>query len=184
MFLTRTSEPATEPVTLAEIKAHLGVTISDDDARLTSLLSAARRQAETYTRQSFVTQTWQASFDAFPVGGVLSLSQGPLASVTSVGYVDAAGEAQTFTDFTLDAAANRILLDYDEEWPDTLDTENAVTITYIAGYGAAAAVPEDIKAAICLMVEQLYDRPDVGYAAALQGAISSLLNPHRDMRQL
>lgn len=184
MYLTRTVAPATEPVTLSEAKAHLGVTISDDDTRITSLIVAARETAELYTQRSFITQTWAAKFDAFPTGDIIQLPKGPIQSITSVQYVDEDGETQTFTAYTLDAAGERIILNYDEDWPDTRSIENAVTITYVTGYGAAAAVPDSIKAALKLQVEGLYDRPDAGYATALQGAVDTLLNQFRDMRRV
>jgi uncharacterized phiE125 gp8 family phage protein len=180
MNLSRTSAPATEPVTLAEAKAHLGVTISDDDARIQALITAAREWAESYTRRSFISQTWAAKFDAFPLTDSIRLP-GPLLSITSVGYMDADGEARTFTDYSLDAAGERILLDYAADWPDTRDIENAVTITFIVGY---AAVPESIKAAIKLKVESLYDRPDAAYGMALNSAIMPILSPYRDERRL
>ena len=180
MILTRTVAPATEPVTLIEAKAHLGVTISDDDARIQALITAARERAESYMQKSLVSQTWSAKFDSFPLIDSIRLP-GPLLSITSVGYTDEDGEAQTFTGYTLDAAGGRILLDYEAEWPDTRDIENAVTITFVAGY---TTVPESIKAAIKLQIELMYDRPDVGYASALTSSISSLLGFYRDVRRL
>lgn len=184
MYLTRTVAPATEPVTLTEAKAHLGVTISDDDTRITALIVAARETAENYTQRSFITQTWVAKLDAFPNGDIIELPKGPIQSITSVQYVDEDGDTQTFTEYTLDAAAERIFLNYDEDWPDTRDIENAVTITYVTGYGVAAAVPESIKSALKLKVECLYDRPDEAYAKALNGAADTILGQFSDMRRI
>jgi uncharacterized phiE125 gp8 family phage protein len=182
MITVRTVEPATEPVTLTEAKAHFGVTITDDDTRITSLIVAARQQAEHDTRRSFVTQTWRAKLDGFPAGRAIDLPHGPIQSVTSVQYVDGDGVTQGFTDFTLDADGQRILLDYGESWPSPRAVENAVTITYVAGYGAATAVPEGIKSGIKLLVEIQYDRPDAAYSAALKSAAGSLLGYFRDYR--
>jgi len=180
MILSRTIAPATEPVTLTEAKAHLGVTITDDDVRLNSLITAAREWAESYTGQAFVSQTWAAYFDDFPLGDTIRLP-GPLLSITSVGYVDQDGELQAFADYTLDAAGGRIFLDYDADWPDVRNIENAVTITFVAGY---ETMPESIKSAIKLQVEMLYDRPDTAYSAAINNAIAAVLTPYRDMRRL
>lgn len=184
MILTRTVAPATDPVTLDEAKGHLGVTITDDDSRITSLIKAATEWAESFTWRSLVTQTWTAKLDDFPLQDFIELPKAPIQSITSVAYVDGDGDTQTFTDFTLDASGERILLNYGEDWPDTRDIENAVTITFVAGYGAAAAVPESLKASILLYVEALYDRPDVPYAAALAAARESLVFPYCDMRRL
>ena len=184
MNLSRTSAPATEPVTLAEAKAHLGVTISDDDARIQALIKAAREWVESTTGRALITQTWVAKLDTFPAGDILKLPKPPIQSITSVGYVDTNGDDQTFTGYTLDSIGERIFLKYGEDWPTTQDTENAVTITYVTGYGAAAGVPESIKQAIKLQVEMHYDRPDSGYLAALESVCTALLNPYRDMRRL
>ncbi len=184
MITARTVGPATEPVSLVEAKAHLGVTITDDDARITSLIKGAREWAENDSGRSFITQTWEAKIDAFPLGNIIKLPKTPIQSITSVAYIDTNGDSQTFTDFTLDILGERIYLDYGESWPSTQDIENAVTITYVAGYGAAASVPEPIKQAIKLQIEKMFDRPDAGYLSALGSVCSALLNQYRDMRRL
>ncbi len=184
MNLTRTVAPTTEPVTLAEAKAHLGVTITDDDARIQALITAAREWVENDSGRALITQTWVAKLDAFPAGDILKLPKVPIQSITSVGYVDTNGDDQTFTGYTLDIIGERLYLQYGEDWPSTQSIENAVTITYVSGYGDASDVPESIKQSIKLQVEKAYDRPDVGYLAAPDSVCMALLNPYRDMRRL
>lgn len=65
-----TSAPAGEPITLAEAKLHLRVDVTDDDALITSLISAARMAAETICRRAFVTQSWKVVIDQFPAPGM------------------------------------------------------------------------------------------------------------------
>ncbi len=55
MRATLTVPPAGEPLTLAEAKLHLRVDLSDDDALITALISAAREQAEFLTGQRLIT---------------------------------------------------------------------------------------------------------------------------------
>ena len=68
-------------------------------------------------------------------------------SISSVTYLDADGATQTVAGsvYTLDNADEHgrawVLLQDGEEWPDVGDYGNAVTVTFVAGYGAAAAVP-------------------------------------------
>lgn len=58
--------PAVEPVTLAEMKAFARFTSTAEDELFTSLISAARNEAEAYTRRAFITQQWRMYLDAFP----------------------------------------------------------------------------------------------------------------------
>jgi hypothetical protein len=64
--LTLITPPASEPVTLAEAKAHLRLEIGDDDALVAGLVTAARQHVEDLIAQSLVTQTWQLTLDKFP----------------------------------------------------------------------------------------------------------------------
>lgn len=58
--------PSIEPVTLTEAKDFLRVTGTDDDDLITSLIVAARTNAESYTRRAFITQTWKLLRDEWP----------------------------------------------------------------------------------------------------------------------
>jgi len=81
------TDAASEPVTLAEAKAYARVDISDDDALITALISAARRRVEKETGLALLTQSWVAVLDRWPdsaSGGGLSspwwdgVREGPL----------------------------------------------------------------------------------------------------------
>ena len=66
MSIKITTQPSVEPVTLAEAKLHLRVDIADDDTLITSLIAAARQQAENITRRALCTQSWVLVLDSFP----------------------------------------------------------------------------------------------------------------------
>jgi len=70
--------PADEPVSLADVRAHLRIDDDDtsQDALLNLLISSARRYAELYTGRSFMTQTIRAIADRFP-GGILPPQASP-----------------------------------------------------------------------------------------------------------
>lgn len=161
MGLSLVTAPAEEPVTLAEAKVQCRVDadITADDALITALIVAARERAEHDTGRALVTQTRRYTLDRFPCWG-LKLPRPPLQSVESITYIDTVGAEQT-----LDAAEYRVITDrltglvapvHGGEWPATRATENAVAVTYVAGYGAAAAVPQAIKQWILAAVATLY----------------------------
>lgn len=161
MIYKRTSDAASEPITTTEAKLHLKVDVTDDDTLIDRLIKAARRSCEMYTERSFITQTWKAYGDSFPE--TIELIKGPVISVTSVQYVDSDGVTQTYStdDYTVDIQGDVARIKPVDSWPDIDDIMNAVIVTYQAGYGSASDVPEDIKAAMLLIIGKLYqDRED------------------------
>ena len=165
MSLRRTAGPAVEPVTLDEAKTHLGVTHSDHDALITTLVTAAREQAEHRAQRSLIDQQWTLTLDAFPPE--IRLRMGRVTSVTSITYVDADGNTQSlpgagaYLDDRGDLA-QWLVPAYGEDWPATRDEINAVTVVYRAGEASAAAVPASVKQWILLLVKQWYDAPGAG----------------------
>ena len=61
-FPTVITEPAIEPLTLAEVKLHCRVDYTDDDAMLQAFITAARRRAENYLGRKLISQQVQWSF--------------------------------------------------------------------------------------------------------------------------
>lgn len=190
MALTLISAPAAEPITLAEAKAHCRVDTSDDDTLFAIYIAAARSKAEHITGRRFITQTWKQTLDAWPVGNDVQLLVPPVASISSVTYVDTAGTTQTLasTAYTLDAAtgpAGWLLPADGTEWPDTDDVVNAIAITMVSGYGAAgSAVPSDLRAWMLLTIGYLYAQREAidstGRAAAIpERWCDALLDAHR-----
>ena len=88
--------PVAEPLTLDETRAFLRVEHADDDALITSLITAARLQAEAETRRAFVTQTWRMAFDDWPASGRIDVRPAPLQAVTGARIFDADSNAQAW----------------------------------------------------------------------------------------
>ncbi len=185
MALRRITDAATEPVTLSEAKAHLRVTASDEDALITALITAARTTCENEIRRSLITQTWELTLDQFP--DAIELPYPPIIGITSVEYIDATSGTETTlssASYTLDAKSEPgwLVPAYGYNWPSTRDEINAVTVTYTAGYGNAAAVPEAIKGWIKLMVGHLCENREavvVGASVAKLPFAAGLLDPYR-----
>jgi uncharacterized phiE125 gp8 family phage protein len=157
--------PTVEPITVAEVKQRLGVTHSDLDTDFGAWITEARERAEQITGRALAPQTWEKILDAFPANEI-QLPWPPLTAITWVKYTDTAGTVQTLADtvYTTDSdnEPGWLLLAYDQEWPDTLDTANAVRVRYTCGYANAAAVPASIKSWLHLQVGQAYAHREAG----------------------
>lgn len=161
--LVRTVEPATEPVTLAEAKAHLRVDTDADDAYISSLITVARAYCEERLDTTFITSTWQAKYDNFPLWGII-LPRPPMqAENVTIAYRDEGGSTQSITSgasqFQIDASVipGRAYPLYNDTWPSVRGDENSVTVTWQAGYGDAGSdVPAVVKHAILLLCGAWY----------------------------
>ena len=63
--LVRATEPASNPVTLAEAKLHLRIDNTDDDTLIASLITAATRWAEDYCDRTFCNTQLTMRLDSF-----------------------------------------------------------------------------------------------------------------------
>jgi uncharacterized phiE125 gp8 family phage protein len=184
--LTLVTAPTVEPLQLADAKAHLRVDASHEDALIQRLIVAARRAAETATGRALCTQSWQWTADRWPCRAPITLPKAPVQSVTHVKYVATDGTLTTWSSAEwqadLTSELPRILPAYGYTWPSLRDQMAAVRVEFVAGYGAAAAVPEDIKAAMLLIVGHLFEhREDVADFQVFQvpRAADWLLGPHK-----
>lgn len=159
LTLVQPAAPTEEPVSLAEAKAHLRVTSTDEDTLIGALIVAARQWCESWTGRQFVTATWRLSLDRFPCW-MVELPKPTLQSVSAIVYDAADGVATTLSGSTYrvdaDSEPARITPAYGLIWPVTRWQTSAVRITYVAGYGAAAAVPLAIRQAMLLLVGHWY----------------------------
>lgn len=182
--------PTEEPVTASEAKSHLRVVTTAEDTDIARYIQVARDQVEMITRRALVTQTWELVLQGFPASNTIKLPKAPLQSVTSIKYTSLAGVESTFAanNYLVDTVSQpgQIRLRHDKSWPgDDLQEINGVVIRFVAGYGAAAAVPVWAKQAILLYVGDLYEnREDTLIAQgvsmmALPNGVASLISGRR-----
>ena len=203
--LTLVTPPAAEPVTLAEAKAHLRVDIANDDSLITDLIASARQAAESHTRRALVTQTWRLSLDRFPgkplpwwdgvregaeipePANAVELPRPPLQSVTAVTAYDDTDAATVMpaADYFVDTdrEPGRIVLRSGKTWPSVTRVANGVEVVFVAGYGAASAVPQAIRQGILMLVGHTYENREAvvtdGAAAELPLGVAALWRPYR-----
>jgi uncharacterized phiE125 gp8 family phage protein len=161
MGLSLVTGPAQEPLTIAEAKiaARASADVTDEDGLFAEWIVTAREYVENFTRRALLTQTWALKLDGFGCSdymdsdGVLWLPKPPTISITSIVYLDTAGVSQTWgvSNYRTslpsgpEASRARITPAYGVNWPQTYPVSDAVTVTFVAGYGAA---PEAIPAAL------------------------------------
>lgn len=160
--IKQTVAPTAEPLDIEEAKLHLRVTSDKENNLIAMLIKAARGAAESYTYRQLVTATFEWKLDTFPSDSeVLRPPSPPLISVGSITYLDTAGASQTFSSASYSddthSEPGRIYLADNVSWPDTQSIQNAVTVTYNAGYGAASAVPEQIKQGMLIALGNWYE---------------------------
>jgi uncharacterized phiE125 gp8 family phage protein len=156
----RSTQPAIEPITLAQAKLHLRVDDNTaEDAYITTLIQVARETCENRIQRTLINTGWTLSLDTFP--DAIRLSMTPIVSVSSVSYRDILGDTQVLSalDYEVDTANDPgyIVPAYLTTWPVTYTGINSVTIVYTAGYGAtAASVPASIKQWLLLAIGDMY----------------------------
>lgn len=156
------TQPTVEPVTIDEAKAHLRVDHADEDALIHGLIRAAREYVENVTARTLITTTYDLSLPAFPSCGYIEFPRSPVQSVTSVTYRDSAGASTTWgtSNYLVDTAGlvGRLVPAYGVSWPSfTAYPVNPVTVRFVAGYGAAGDVPEQLRQAMLLYLTHLYE---------------------------
>lgn len=163
--LAVTSAPAVEPLSLEETRRHLELHESqtDDDLLIQGLIQAAREHVERETHRALVTQTCRLTLSRFPEGREpLYLPRPPLLAISSIAYYDGDNASQTLSTsgYTVSTDHEPGLLQPPPGswWPSTACREDAVRVTYTAGYGAtAASVPRALRQAMLLIVGRWFE---------------------------
>lgn len=192
-------------ISTEDMKGFLRIDGTADDAQIAAYVATATESVKEYLRRAILTETFVFKADGFTCPGgddrLLSLGPGvhtasrpyilgggetldlpyaPLQSVTSVVTYDRGNNASTFaaTRYQVDLQSGRIYLNEGEVWPSDLRAQDAVEVTYVAGYGSGS-IPEPILEAIRGYVEALYDG-----CGELSANAKHMLAPYRRMDEL
>ncbi len=125
-------------------------------------------------------QTIEVRLDRFDVFGII-LPFPPLISVENVKYLDTTNVEQTLDETEYELLGPRLVTAHGTTWPGSLCRPEAVRVTYRAGY---ASIPTPIRAAILLMVGDLYRYRETammvsGMAVPMSTTVERLLSPFR-----
>ena len=210
--------PSSDLVSLTLAKSHLRVDITDDDTLISAYISAASELIGSYTGRSFATTTYDYFLDDFPrvemfgrtvaphTNVDLELPNSPVASVTSIKYLDTTGAQVTLDPslYQLDLASNPARLRYVDgsvwpqwpqiygtpsAWPNTNDASwpdyfanpwspglNSVVVRYVAG----GAIPKVTQQAALLLIGDWYSNREADSpsfrTSQLPPPVAALLN--------
>lgn len=190
------SAPASEPLTLAEAKAHLRILTAEtyDDTYITALITAARNVVENKTWRSLISQQWSLNLDyselnkfaryatanfSTPDAQIIELEKCPIISVDSITYYDVNNTLQTLaiSAYQVDLLREpaRVILNLP---PVCYNKLNTFTINFTAGY---STVPETIKSAMKIIISDMYTFRETVVLSRITElpAIENLLNYYK-----
>lgn len=196
MGLSTVTPPALEPLSLDEAKAHSEMTSSDRDGLISGYILSAREFVENSTHLKLITQTLDYTIDE---GWPYVCSRGyeqfriefpvkPVASVTSITYVDTSGASQTLASnqYVLrnDGPVHFVEPVYGVTWPAVRCQTAAVTVRFVAG-GDLSSVPNPLMQVMRLLVaHQIEKREPIGTdnLAEVALTVEAFLSPYRFIR--
>ena len=170
-------------VSLADAKEHARIDGSDDDDVILAMIAAASARIDgpdAWLGRAIGTQVLELRTDGFD--GPLPCP--PVTAVQSVRYLDTAGVEQLLAPAGYELVGTDLAAAWGTAWPSYRMGPEAVRVRYTAGY---AAVPPAIRAAVLLMIGDLYDNRgtvETGVRAAavaipMSTTVESLLSPYR-----
>lgn len=199
-----TTAPASEPVTLTELKASLRITSTAEDTLLTQYITDARLLVERLTGRKLINQTITAYYtgmgeqissewwsgtrvmsEKMIYGNPrLELEFAPVQSVTTVHAVE------TDNSETLIASTEYYLDNYDDDMRSLIRPvtfmnagsrrENNMKVVYVAGYGSSASsVPSALRRAVLVLAGMLYaNRGDCGDQCQTDCGAKQMIEPY------
>jgi len=184
--LVRVTAPAETPITLAEAKTHLRVDSGAEDTYITGLVAAAVSlcDGQGTLGRAMVTQTWAKWVSQAP--GVVRIGLGPFIALSAVEYYDTENVLQsaTISDFEvrLDGDFVNIRPKKNKVWPAAYIRDDAIKLTFTAGFGGASDIPDGIKHALLMLVGHWYANREAVTELSLKDtpmAVEALLGNER-----
>lgn len=166
--LKRVSAPSSSPISLEDIKSHLAIAHSDEDAYFTSLINVATAYIDGPNGAgiALMPQVWRATY--FRVPKSLVMTFGP---VRSIAVIKSGETTIDPTTYSFDSDTQILSL--------SAPPQTVTKITFEAGYDA---IPDDLLHAIRMIVGHLYANREAVSTVAMHDvpmAVESILNRYR-----
>lgn len=152
----------TLPISLADAKTHLRITHSSHDDLISDLIWDGVKSFEKRANVCLSAQTWKAFFDK--AYEEIELWKYPITGISSIRYYDDDNVAQTLATSKYFSNVDQGSTGYDprpcvitiEDTPSTYDRDDAVVVTFTAGY---TTIDSDVKQAILTRIYRMYENP-------------------------
>lgn len=149
------------PVQSDEVKTHLRVDTTAEDAYISTLIQAATIAAENYCYATFLTTSYKLYLNEFPGYSDCNMFYLPRPVIQTdtppvVKYYDGDNTLQTLDTSEYYVSVNTGAIHAPNGFPSTYNRVDAVEVTFTAGETAAATVQAPIKHAILLLIGAMY----------------------------
>ncbi|MEL7228633.1 MAG: head-tail connector protein [Pseudomonadota bacterium] len=182
------TEPAQEPVSLDEVKAHIRVSHDHEDTLIGELIRAARQHTEFASGQKLITQGWRQYENAIEPSRIIGLRLRPVQRVEALTVFNAEGQPRVLanTDYTLMNTRDGQCVILESHLP-LADMANGLELDLIVGMGDFGIdVPPVLKRAILLLCAHWYEfRGAVSPSdqpVSMPSGFDALIAPYRAMR--
>lgn len=157
-----------EPVSIEKAKQYLRIDDDDQDDDIVRFVRAARAHVEKMSGTRLITQTVELRAGSFD--DLTHLPIGPVRSITSIEYLDAAGVSHVLdpSEYFLDGAELSWAIVPAGAFPSVRQKAHPVRLTIVVGYGDSADdLPQDVLYAVLATIRGMSDRVAVDIDAWL-----------------
>lgn len=190
MNLQTLTPPSGEPLSLADAKAFARIGSDHENGLITELIAAARARIEAETGLALMSRTLRLTLTDWPLGvlerGGLRLPKRPAHSLVAVRLTDGEASEDVTVRFQLETGLCAKLEPVPFGgwvWPRTI--HERIEIDWVAGFGDADDVPEDLVHAMKIIVaHEFAHRDGADYRAQdeLKSRLEAALSPWREVR--
>lgn len=155
---TLLTPPASEPLSLSDVKTALRIDHDDDDTALAGMIATARTFLERRLDHAFLDQSWQARVEGTPVGPV-PLRPGAVSAVTSVTITDEDGAttAMTSDDWRLCGTKPESI-----QFLTPLPSSTShIDVVFSSGAADTDDIPADLLRALYLLTAHYYEEREL-----------------------
>lgn len=152
--------PAVEPVSLAEMKAHLRLDGPDEDALVEALIVAGRVTVERQTRLALIEQSWCFALQTWPRDLSVPLPLYPVRAIEEVRLSGEGGQDVVLSPahYRLEPEGDVTRLVVDAAAPAPAGLPTRIEIDFACGFGSAPeTVPEPLRLAIRRLVAYWFE---------------------------